>query len=59
MGKTSWCPVALDVKLIVDDKVITLSPFVKRILKSTIEGLISSLKGVNEYRKRIFIEIVT
>jgi molybdopterin-guanine dinucleotide biosynthesis protein B len=57
MGKADWCPVASNVKLVVDGKNIPLNPFVKNALRSTIEGFISSLKGVSEKRKKIFIEI--
>ncbi|MDK6029375.1 molybdopterin-guanine dinucleotide biosynthesis protein B [Ignisphaera sp. 4213-co] len=57
MGKTSWCPVKLDVKLMVNNKPIPLNPFVKNALKSTIEGFISSLKGVEEKKEKILIEI--
>jgi len=57
MGKTSWCPVTSGVRLVVNGKNIPLNPFVKRILRSTIEGFISSLKGVDESGKKIFIEI--
>ncbi|MEL9940566.1 MAG: molybdopterin-guanine dinucleotide biosynthesis protein B [Ignisphaera sp.] len=57
MGKTGWCPVKLDVKLIVNDRNVPLNPFVKNALRSTIEGFISSLKGVEDNRRRIVIEI--
>ena len=57
MGKTGWCPVKLDVKLVVNDRNVPLNPFVKNALRSTIEGFISSLKGVEENRRRIVVEI--
>lgn len=57
MGKTSWCPVVSEVRLVVDGKSVPLNPFVKRALRSTIEGFVSSLKGVSEHRRKIIIEI--
>jgi molybdopterin-guanine dinucleotide biosynthesis protein B len=61
-GRLQWArragvPVTSGVRLVVNGKNIPLNPFVKRILRSTIEGFISSLKGVDESRKKIFIEI--
>ncbi len=57
MGKVHRCPVLSDVKLVVDSKEIPLNPFVKNILRSTIEGFITALKGVPQQKKRISIEI--
>ena len=44
-GLDSYCPVVSDVKLIVNDKELTLTPFVKKALSSMIIGFITSLKG--------------
>jgi len=57
IGKASQCPVISDIKLVIDSKDIALNPFVKNILRSTINGFISALKGVPQQRKRISIDI--
>ncbi|MEO3993820.1 MAG: molybdopterin-guanine dinucleotide biosynthesis protein MobB [Desulfurococcaceae archaeon TW002] len=56
-GKTRWCPVKSGVSLLVNDNPVPMNPFVKNVLRSIIEGFISSLKGVNVSRKKIIIEI--
>jgi len=58
IGKASLCPVISDIRLVIDSKDIPLNPFVKNILRSTINGFINSLKGVPQQRKRISIEVV-
>ncbi|MGC8975430.1 MAG: molybdopterin-guanine dinucleotide biosynthesis protein MobB [Thermoprotei archaeon] len=57
MGKTFWCPASSDVGLLVNDVPVLLNPFVKNLLRSVIEGFISSLKGVNMNKKEIVIKI--
>jgi len=57
-GKAFWCPLTnKGVKLQVDDVEIPLNPFVKSILKSTIQGLVSVLKGVPVMWNKITITI--
>ncbi|MEM2202665.1 MAG: hypothetical protein QW595_03425 [Candidatus Bathyarchaeia archaeon] len=48
---------ALDVKLFVDNKEISLNEFAAKFLGSTIAGAVSALKGVKENWKEIRIEI--
>jgi hypothetical protein len=38
----------LDIKLFVDDKQIELNEFVEKILTGTLEGTISSLRGIKK-----------
>ncbi len=45
-GEAVSCPVVDDVKLIVNGRLVYLSPFVKKIIRNTLLGLISSLKEV-------------
>lgn len=56
-GEKRVCPVELNVKIIVDGRDIPLNPFVKGVVSSVIEGLLSPLKGVPRDLKRITIEI--
>jgi len=57
-GKASWCPVtSKGVKLQVDNVEIPLNPFVKSILKSTIQGLVSVLRGVPVTWSKITVTI--
>lgn len=56
-GRTRWCPVRSDVSLLVNDSPVLMNPFVKNVLRSIIEGFISSLKKVDVSRKKIIIEI--
>ncbi len=44
-GLDAYCPILSDVRLIVNDKELTLTPFVKKALSSMIIGFITSLKG--------------
>ncbi len=57
MGKVYSCPVSSDIRLVIDSKDIPLNPFVKNILRSTINGFIDSLKGIPPQRRKILIEI--
>ena len=57
IGKSGWCPVASNVRLVIDGRLVPLNPFVKNVLRSTVEGFLSALKGVSENRKKIIIEI--
>lgn len=54
----SWkdCVLSTDVELTVDGKRIPLNPFVSKIVKNTVLGLVSSLKGVKD-PKNISIKI--
>ncbi|MDW8011258.1 MAG: molybdopterin-guanine dinucleotide biosynthesis protein MobB, partial [Sulfolobales archaeon] len=56
-GERERCPVVLGVKLVVNEREVTLNPFVKNLIKSTITGLLSSLKGVPENVRRVVIEV--
>ncbi|MFN3267769.1 MAG: molybdopterin-guanine dinucleotide biosynthesis protein MobB [Zestosphaera sp.] len=56
-GKARWCLVRSDVNLLVDGDSVPMNPFVKNVLRSLIEGFISSLKRVKATRKKIVIEI--
>jgi len=56
-GKTLWCPVKSDVSLTINDKPIPMNPFVKNVLRGVVEGFISSLKGVDQRKKKIVIEL--
>jgi len=57
-GRTYWCPVmSKGIKLVVDDVEIPLNPFVKSIINSTLQGLVSTLKGVSSTWSKITITI--
>lgn len=56
-GLAQECLYRSDVRLIVNDKLMELNPFVKNMLKSLITGFINTLKGVPKNQKRILIEI--
>lgn len=56
-GKTRWCPVKSDVSLLIDGISVPMNPFVKNVLRSVVEGFISSLKKVSVSKKKIVIEI--
>ncbi|MEM0025207.1 MAG: molybdopterin-guanine dinucleotide biosynthesis protein MobB [Zestosphaera sp.] len=56
-GKTLWCPMKSDINLLVNDNPVPMNSFVKNLLRSTIEGFISSLKRVDIDRKKVVIEI--
>jgi len=56
-GKTLWCPVKSDVSLTINDKPIPMNPFVKNVLRGVVEGFISSLKGVDQRKKKVVIEL--
>ena len=45
-GEAVDCPVVGDVKLIVNGKSIRLSPFVKKVIKNAVLGLVTALKDV-------------
>ena len=51
-GELSWrdCVLSTDVELVVDGRRIPLNPFVSKIVKNTVVGLVSSLKGVEDPR---------
>ena len=57
-GELSWrdCVLSTDVELVVDGRRIPLNPFVSKIVKNTVVGMISSLKGVRD-PKNITIKI--
>ena len=57
-GELSWrdCVLSTDVEVVVDGRRIPLNPFVSKIVKNTVLGLISSLKGVKD-PKSITIKI--
>ncbi|MCS7112321.1 MAG: molybdopterin-guanine dinucleotide biosynthesis protein MobB [Ignisphaera sp.] len=57
MGKTRQCPISSGIRLLIDNREIPLNPFVKNVLRSTIDGFIIALKGIPQHRKRISIEI--
>ena len=56
-GKTRWCPVKSEVSLVINGNPVPMNPFVKKVLRSVIEGFVSSLKKVDMNRKNITIEI--
>lgn len=39
-----------EIQLIINDELIDLNPFVKDIISSTIDGMVSSLKGVKKLK---------
>jgi len=49
-GELSWrdCALSTDVELVVDGRRVPLNPFVSKIIKNTVLGMISSLKGVKD-----------
>jgi hypothetical protein len=47
----------LSLKLKVDGKEIPLNEFVEKIMRGTVTGAVSSLKGIKEDWKKIEIEI--
>ncbi|HIP16085.1 MAG TPA: molybdopterin-guanine dinucleotide biosynthesis protein B [Methanothermococcus okinawensis] len=51
-GELNWkdCVLSTDVELVVNGKTIPLNPFVSKIIKNTVVGLVSSLKGVEDTR---------
>jgi len=48
----------LDVKLFVDDEEIDLNEFVVKILSGTIDGAVTSLRGIKKNWKEIKITVV-
>lgn len=56
-GKAPWCPVKSDVGLLINENPVPMNAFVKNMLRSVVEGFISSLKRVDVSRKKIVIEI--
>jgi molybdopterin-guanine dinucleotide biosynthesis protein B len=57
-GGNLWCPViSRGIKLVVDDVEIPLNPFVKSIINSTLQGLVSTLRGVTPTWSKITITI--
>lgn len=56
-GKTAWCPASSDVSLLVDGRPVSMKPFVKNIIRSTVEGLVNPLKEVGPNVRRITIEV--
>ncbi|WP_292459649.1 molybdopterin-guanine dinucleotide biosynthesis protein B [Methanothermococcus sp.] len=58
-GELRWnqCVMATGVEMIVDGKTIPINPFVSQIIKNTLKGIISSLKGVDNEPKNISINI--
>jgi len=51
-GELNWkdCVLSTDVELVVNGKTVPLNPFVSKIIKNTLGGLVSSLKGVENPR---------
>ncbi|MCX8184464.1 MAG: molybdopterin-guanine dinucleotide biosynthesis protein MobB [Sulfolobales archaeon] len=56
-GERVSCPVALGVKLVVNEREVPLNPFVRNVVKSVVEGLLNSLKGVPKDIRHITVEI--
>lgn len=56
-GERRVCPVVIDVKLTVNDQEVPLNPFVKSVIGSVIEGILTSLKGVPYEINRVRIEV--
>ncbi len=56
-GQRCTCPRLLDVVLEVEGRIVQLNPFVKNVVKSVIEALASTLKGVPPRRKKIRVEV--
>jgi hypothetical protein len=48
----------MDMKLKVDDKEIPLNDFVEKILRGTVIGAVTALRGIKEDWKKIEIEIL-
>jgi len=53
----SKCPLAIDVKLLVNNNAIRLSPYPKSVIKEVILALVRSLKGVPEDIKEVRLEV--
>ncbi|MEM1622767.1 MAG: molybdopterin-guanine dinucleotide biosynthesis protein MobB [Sulfolobales archaeon] len=56
-GVKVTCPITLSVRLTVNGQEVRLNPFVKNVISSVVEGLLSSLKGIPADVKRITLEI--
>jgi len=57
-GRAHWCPViGRGVRLLVDNVEIPLNPFVKSIISSTLQGLVSTLKGTPSTWSKITVTI--
>jgi len=48
----------LDVKLLVDGKPVELNEFAAKILAGTIEGAVTSLRGIKKDWREIRIEVI-
>lgn len=53
----TWCPKVSKMRVVIDNMEVPLNSFVKNVIKSTIRGLLSALKGVPPNYKKILIEI--
>lgn len=56
-GQSAWCPIVSDVKVLINGLSIPLNPFVKNFIRSTITGMIQSLRGVPKNYRDITIVI--
>lgn len=56
-GASQWCPVKSGIRVLVDGYEVQLNPFVKNMIRSTVLGLISPLKGVLQKPSRVVIEV--
>lgn len=56
-GLTYWCPVDSDVRLRINNNIIELNPYIKRMLRSLIVSFVHTLKDVPRDIKTIVLEI--
>lgn len=56
-GAEITCPVLLDVKLVVNNREISLNPFVKNVVYSVVDGIVKILKNIPQNIEVIKIEI--
>lgn len=56
-GYSNWCPVVSGVEVFVNGFSVPLNPFVKNIVKSTIDGMLRALKGVPRDYKKVTIQV--
>ncbi len=56
-GVEAFCPRLIEVKLTVNNRLVVLNPFVKRLLVNILLAFIDSLKGVKRPFKHILVEV--
>ncbi|MEM2025284.1 MAG: molybdopterin-guanine dinucleotide biosynthesis protein MobB [Desulfurococcaceae archaeon] len=56
-GEADWCPAVSGVKLIVNGMEVPLNTFVKNLIRSTVKGMLQSLRGVPSDQREIMLII--